>query len=136
MILLHLQRTLLTATCIRKIRSSEAATAMDVTRPSVLPRTPAALPELANVLRDPETRLRCPFGDDWLEQFSSNTRLDVLHRLPFWLALLELHSDGYRYGIQGARDLPYVSDQLIECLTQKRKGTPARCFRARDRCAP
>jgi len=33
---------------------------------------------------------------------------------------MEMHSDGYRYGIQSDRKLPYVFDRLIDCLTQGR----------------
>ena len=83
-------------------------------------RTPGTLPELANMLRDPETRLRCPFGVDWENKSGGCSHLDRLHRIPFWLALREMHGDGYRYGMQSDRNLPYVFDRLIECLVQGR----------------
>ena len=78
------------------------------------------MPEVANMLRGPEGRLRCPFGVDWEEQSGGGARLDRLHRIPFWLALMEMHGDGCRYGFQSDRNLPYVFERLIECLTQGR----------------
>ena len=74
----------------------------------------------ANMLRDPEARLRCPFGVDWLDHFGGGSRLDRAHRIPYWLSLMEMHGDGYRYGIQSDRHLPYVFDKLLESLTQSR----------------
>ena len=72
------------------------------------------------MLRDPEARLRCPFGVDWLDQFGGGSRLDRAHRIPYWLSLMEMHGDGYRYGIQSDRHLPYVFDKLLESLKQSR----------------
>ena len=72
------------------------------------------------MLRDLEARLRCPFGVDWLDQFGDSSRLDRAQRIPFWLALMEMHREGYRYGIQSNRHLPYVFDKLLESLTQRR----------------
>ena len=72
------------------------------------------------MLRDPEARLRCPFGVDWLNQCGDHSRLDRTHSIPFWLALMEMHCDGYRYGIQSDRHLSYVFDKLLESLTQSR----------------
>ena len=43
-----------------------------------------------------------------------------LHKNPFCLALMEMHGDGCRYGFQSDRNLPYVFERLIECLTQGR----------------
>ena len=72
------------------------------------------------MLRDPEARLRCPFGVDWLDHFGGGSRLDRAHRIPYWLSLMEMHGDGYRYGIQSDRHLPYVFDKLLESLKQSR----------------
>ena len=116
----QLKRTMLTAACIQRVRSWGATTPRDATRPSSMSRTPGTLPELANMLRDPEGRLRCPFGVDWENQSGGCSRLDRLHRIPFWLALMEMHGDGYRYGSQSDRHLPYVFDRLLDCLTQER----------------
>ena len=33
-------------------------------------------------------------------------RLSSLHRIPFWLALLEMHGEGYRYAAQNEQQLP------------------------------
>ena len=48
--------------------------------------------------------------------------------MPFWLALMELHSTGYRYATRDARavrDLPLEWDGLIECIKEKRRAAPA-----------
>ena len=112
---------LLTA-CIRRVRSWGAATG-NANRTSVRSRirTPQTLPELANMLRDPEGRLRCPFGIDWEDEPGGVSCLDRHHRIPYWLALMELHGDGYRYGMERDRSLPMVFDRLIECVEQKRR---------------
>ena len=107
----HLGHTMLTTTCIQRVQCWGATIPEDATRPSLMSRTPGTLPELANMLRDPEGRLRCPFGVDWENESGG---CSPLHRIPFWLALMEMHSDGYRYGIQSDRTLPYVFDRLIE----------------------
>ena len=72
------------------------------------------------MLRDTEGRLRCPFGIDWVDKSGGCLCLDRLHRIPFWLVLIETHGDGYRYGMRGDRDLPFVFDRLSECLRQIR----------------
>ena len=72
------------------------------------------------MLRDLEARLLCPFGVDWLNQCGDSSRLDRTHRIPFWLALMEMHCDGYPYGIQSDQHLPYVFVKLLESLTQNR----------------
>ena len=112
--------TMLTAACIRKVQLLGANTVDDATRLSSMSRTPQTLPELASMLRDTEDRLRCPFGIDWEDKSGGCLRLDRLHRIPFWLVLIEMHGDGYRYGMRGDRDLPFVFDRLIKCLRQRR----------------
>ena len=73
------------------------------------------------MLRDPEGRLRCPFGIDWENEPGGVSRLDREHRIPYWLALIEMHGDGYRYGTGSDRSLPVVFDRFIEWLEQKRR---------------
>ena len=116
----HLRRSMLTAACIQKVRSWGATAPSDATRPSSASRTPSTLPALANILRDPERRLRCPFGDNWEDESGGCSRLGNINRIPFWLALTELHGDGRRYGAQSERQLPHVFDRLLGCLTQGR----------------
>ena len=58
--------------------------------------------------------MRCPFGVDWEKESAGHGRLDRLHRIPFWLALMEMYGDVYRYGSRGDRDMPYVLDTAIE----------------------
>ena len=116
----QMKHTMFSAACIRRVRSWGAATG-NANRTSVGSRTPQTLPELANMLRHPEGRLRCPFGIDWEDEPGGVSRLDRHHRIPYWLALLELHEDGYRYGMESERSLPVVFDRLIECLEQKRR---------------
>ena len=47
--------------------------------------------------------------------------MDRNHRIPFWLALVELYSDGYRYGRHGDEQLPYVFEQVVDVLLTKRR---------------
>ena len=117
---LVLQQTMLTATCIRRVRAWGAAAAAATACPSRIFTTPRTLPELANMLRDPEGRLLCPFGADFEESSGAGSRLCSVHRIPFWLALLELHGDGHRYGVESERRLPYVFEQVIGILRQRR----------------
>ena len=105
----QLGHTMLTIACVQRVRSWGATTPTHATPSCSTSKTPGALPELANMLPDPEARLRCPFGVDWLDQFRVCSRLDRAHRLPFWLALMEMHGDGYHYGIKSDRHLSYVS---------------------------
>ncbi len=42
------------------------------------------------MLREPEERLRCPFGVDWEKQPAENARLDRRHRTAYWFALMEM----------------------------------------------
>ena len=116
----RLQSNRLTTACIRRVRSWGATTLGDATRPSSTSRAPQTLPELANMLRDPEGRLPCPIGIDWENQSGGCSRLDRLHRIPFWLALIEMHGDGHRYGVRSDRNLLFVFDELIECLRLRR----------------
>ena len=117
---LHLGHTMLTAACIQRVRSWGATTSTPATPSNSTSKTPGTVLELANMLRDPETRLRCPFGADWLDQVRGGSRLDRAHRIPFWLALMEMHGDGCRYGIKSDHHLPSVFDKLLESLTQSR----------------
>ena len=72
------------------------------------------------MLRDPNGNLRCPFGTDFEEQSCMGTRMDRGYRIPFWLACVELHSDGYRYGVESDKNLPYVFEKVVDILTAKR----------------
>ena len=133
----QIKHTMLSTACIQRVRSWGAAKS-NATRTNSTSRTPQTLPELAAMLRDPEGRLRCPFGIDWEHEPGRISRLDREHRIPFWLALIEMHGDGYRYGMGSDRSLPVVFDGFIECLRVKNNGTgasSARCFRAFDLCA-
>ena len=40
--------------------------------------------------------------------------------MTLWKALLEMHGDAYRYGAQSERQLPYVFEQIIGILRQRR----------------
>ena len=59
----QMNHTMLSTACIRRVRSWGATTG-DAAPPNSTSRTPQTLPELASLLRDPEGRLRCPFGID------------------------------------------------------------------------
>ena len=76
--------------------------------------------ELANMLRDAGCRLLCPIGGDFAGRSSTTPRLDSDVRIPFWLALMELHADGYRYGIESNWHLPYVFEKVVDILTRRR----------------
>ena len=56
--------------------------------------------------------------------------MDRSHRIPFWLALLELYNDGYRYGTHGDNHLPHVFEQVVDVIVSKRQdqaqGAPER----------
>ena len=82
--------------------------------------TPQTSVELAKMLRDADGRLRCPFGVDFEARSSTTARLDGGVRVPFWLALMELRADGYRYGIESTRHLPYVFEKVVDVLTRRR----------------
>ena len=47
--------------------------------------------------------------------------MDRSHRIPFWLALVELYSDGYRYGCHSDKHLPHVFEQVVDVLLTKRR---------------
>ena len=90
-----LRRTVLINNCFRQVRAwATIHPALQSTSLS----TPHTVLELANMLRDPIGALRGPFGSDFEEQGRTGNRMDRSHRIPFWLALVELYSDGYRYG--------------------------------------
>ena len=46
--------------------------------------------------------------------------MDRSHKIPFWLALVELYSDGYRYSSHGDEHLPYVFEQVVDVVLTKR----------------
>ena len=46
--------------------------------------------------------------------------MDRGYRIPSWLALMELHSDGYRYGVQSDKNLPSVFEKVVGILSTKR----------------
>ena len=47
--------------------------------------------------------------------------MDRSHRIPFWLALMELYGDGYRYGNHSDKHLPYVFEQVVDVLVSRRQ---------------
>ena len=47
--------------------------------------------------------------------------MDRTHRIPFWLALVELYSDGYRYSSYGDKQLPFVFDQVVDVVLIRRR---------------
>ena len=71
--------------------------------------------------KDPIANLQCPFGSDFEEQGRTGNRMDRSHRIPFWLALAELYSDGYRYGCHSDKHLPCVVEQVADVLLTKRR---------------
>ena len=113
-----LRMTMLRNNCFRRVRAW--ATTNPVLQSTSL-STPQTVLELAYMLRDPNGKLRCPFGTDFEEQDRTGTRMDGSHRIPFWLALVELHSDGYRYGSQSDKHLPHVFEQVVDVLVNKRR---------------
>ena len=82
-----LRMTMLINNCFRQVR---AWATIHPVRQSTSLSTPQTVLELANMLRDPIGNLRCPFGSDFEEQGRTGTRMDRSHRIPFWLALVEL----------------------------------------------
>ena len=116
---LHL--TMLRTTCFRRVRAW--ATISPVLQ-STFPKTPQTVLELANMLRDPNTNLRCPFGTDFEDQTSPGSRMDRSHRIPFWLALVELYSHGYRYGCRSDKHLPHVFEEVVDVVVSKRQERP------------
>ena len=104
--------------CFRQVRAW--ATIQPVLQSTSL-STPQTVLELANMLRDPIGNPRCPFGSDFEEQDCTGTRVDRIDRIPFWLALVELYSDGYRYGCESDKHLPYVFEQVVDVLLTKRR---------------
>ena len=113
-----LRMTMLRNNCFRRVR----AWAITNTVPhSTSLRTPQTVLELAKMLRDPNGNLRCPFGTNFEEQGYTPTRIDRSHRIPFWLALVELHSYGYRYGSHSDKHLPHVFEQVVDVLVSKRQ---------------
>ena len=65
--------------------------------------------------------MRCPSGSDFEEQGRTGTRMDRSRRIPFWLALVELYSDGSRYGCHSDKHLPHVFEQVVAVLLTKRR---------------
>ena len=110
--------TMLRNNCCRRVRAW--ATINPVLQSPSL-STPQTVLELANMLRDPNGNLRCPFGSDFEEQGRTGTRMDRSHRIPFWLALVELYSDGYRYGCHSDKHLPLVFEEVVDVLLTKRQ---------------
>ena len=113
-----LRMTLFRNMCFRRVRAW--ATTNPVLQSTSL-STPQTVLELANMLRDPNGNLRCPFGTDFEEQGRTGTRMDGSHRIPFWLALVELYNGGYRYGSCSDKHLPHVFGQVAEVVVNKRQ---------------
>ena len=116
----NLKLHMLRSVCFRRVRDWATSAATGAQLQSTSFRTPQTTLELTNMLRDANGILLCPFGVDFGEKSSTGLRLDNGHRIPFWLALIELHSDGYRYGTQSDRDLPYVFQKVVDLLTTRR----------------
>ena len=114
----ELGMTMLRNNCFRQVRAWASTNSMLQTTSLSTPQTEL---ELAEMLRDPSGILRCPFGTDFEEQSCVGTRMDRGHRIPFWLAFVELHSDGYRYSYQSDQNLPYVFEKVVDLLTSKRQ---------------
>ena len=106
--------SLFKSTCLRKVRDWAKSTATSAVLQSTAFTTPSTVLELAKMLRDSHGRMRCPFGSDFDEQCGTRCSLDSGHRIPFWLALMELHDDGYRYGTESDRQLPLVFEKVVE----------------------
>ena len=113
-----LRMTMLINNCFRQVRAW--ATIHPVLQSTSL-STPQTVLELANMLRDPIGNLRCPFGSDFEEQGRTGNRMGRSHIIPFWLALVELYSDGYRYGCHSDKHLPHVFEQVVDVLLTKRR---------------
>ena len=113
-----LKMTMLRNSCIRQVRAW--ATITPVLQTTSL-STPQTVLELANMLRNTDGNLRCPFGDDFEQQLRTGTRMDSSHRLPFWLALVELYSDGYRYDGHSDKNLPSVLERVVDVVVNKRQ---------------
>ena len=92
-------------------------------------RTPETIKEFADMLRDPVGVVRCPFGADF-EEHAATASAGPLYRphrdsLPWWLALVELHGDGYRFGASLDRELPYVFGLVADAVASKRAAREA-----------
>ena len=116
----HLKLHMLRSVCFRRVRDWASSAETGAVLQSTSFRTPQTALELTNMLRDANGNLLCPFGVDFCEKSSTGLRLDNGHRIPFWLALIELHSDGHRYGAHSDRDLPYVFEKVVNILTTRR----------------
>ena len=98
--------------------------------------TPQNLLELAQMLRDPDTNKRSPYGHAFEEHCSTEDYLNSGHRIPYWLALMELHSEGYRYGVESEHMLPYVFEQVFDLLMTSRLARPAPASLEEMICVP
>ena len=92
-------------------------------------RTPETIKEFADMLRDPVGVVRCPFGADF-EEHAATASAGPLYRphkdsLPWWLALVELHGDGYRFGASLDRELPYVFGLVADAVASRRAAREA-----------
>ena len=91
---------------------------------SAPPSTPQTTKALADMLRDSVGRVRCPFGADFEEDAARATAGPQyrFHKstLPWWLALLELHSASYRFGTNSDLDLPYVFRRVANAVASRR----------------
>ena len=105
---------MLRSACFRRVRSLDSAPSGAVLQST--PHTPRSKVELANMLRDPAVRIVCPYGADFAKDQAAASRLDRTERMPFWLALMELHSYDYRYGQQGTLRLPGVFEEAVELV--------------------
>ena len=111
---------MLRCACFQRVLAWTASASTNAVPLSRSKATPLTTVELAKMLRDADGRLRCPFGVDFAGHSSTTSRLDSDVRIPFWLALMELHADGYRYGIESNRHLPYVFEKVVDILTRRR----------------
>ncbi len=110
-----MQCAALMISCIHQVRAWGGAT-----EHIGMHKTPTTVQELAIMLREPEARLRCPFGVDWGNVRFENARIDGRYRTLYWLPLMELYHDGYRYGNQSECAMPYVFGKIMDLIAQRR----------------
>ena len=126
---MDLKKSVLRWACFQQVREWAATAAPEAVLQSTLPRTPQTIFELANMLRDPMGRLRCPFGVDFEGQVigavGNLSGRAGMQSLPWWLALMELHGDGHRYGTNSDRELPCVFELLVAAVARKREAREA-----------
>ena len=122
---MSLKVSMLRSMCFSRVRAWATNAATEAVLRSTWERTPQTTLELANMLRDPRGSLRCPFGVDFVEESNAGVRADGRYRIPWWLALMELHGDGYRYGTNVNREMPYVFETRVGDVARRREAPQA-----------